>query len=523
MPDAKTNQDASKEKGANVEKKKLVKAKKSLYSKSTKTLQPIFRAFKIFEFIFVVLVVFIVVRGGILAQLEEKAKAKKNKIYYKSFNKYFRGTVVKIKRRLPERKGGLRYACYRLKLIESNSRYYNPSKPKSEYFCVIDFPYAEVMARDYGDVKIGDTCFFNGTTDCLWTKVGNKKWRGQRPNIGRYAFLNSPYSTINKYDSLQLVWRRNFYPRKQRVSMEQLNYYWKLKCSKKRINKKMPDISKQFFYTYSNWEKYIEPVILARREQPYFYMIQVDEYQMPLDLDSLVKRYNGESLIWIKHRDKHKYFLNRQILTHKDAKKYLKFAKKKFDSDLSSKLEIRRLKNHASVNWFNSEVDEKAIRELPNVQVIPKPKSFVEYAWIILIFFTFLDAWAHQIMFSTELSKDKKFARGYHQYVIGLVVFCNIWLGMLGLGLTMGWVNSIVEFMYVKNNPIVIVSNVYLIMLVFGISRWIFMGGGAKIITRLHKKTVVIFDPLNTEDGIILIWSVYVVFAIIFVFSRLFF
>ncbi len=488
-----------------------------------KTLQPLFRVYKILEFIFVIFVIFIVVRGGILAQIEKTTQDKKNRVYYKSFNKYFRGTVEKIKRREPEEKGGLRDACYRLKLIESNSRYYHPTKQRSEFFCVIDFPYAEVMAKDFGDVQVGDTCFFNGTTDCLWTKVKNKKWRGQKPKIGRYAFLDAPYSTINKYDSLQLVWRRNFYPKRQAATPNQIDYYWKLKCRNHKYYKKQADTLDLFFYNYSKWQEQIEPVILARRAEPYFYMIQVDEYKIPLDLDSLIKRYNGESLIWIKHKDKHKYFLNRQILKYQDAKNYLKYARKKYNISPYEKVEIRRLKNHASVNWFNEEVDEVAIKKLPDVQVIPKQESFVEHAWIIFIFFTFINYFMHQVLFKKELKKDKAFARSYAKYTMGLLLFFNIWLLLIGLGLITGWVKSIVDFMYVTNSPIIIISNIYLIMLMFGISRWIFTGGGAKLLTTLHKKTVIIFNPLNTEDGILLIWSVYVIFGIIFVFARLFF
>ncbi len=485
-------------------------------------LRPLFRIIKILELLFVLFVVFIIVRGGILAQIEEKNKAKKSKIYYTAFNKFFKGTVVKIKRRPPKKKGKLRDACYRLKLIESSSRYYNPSKEKSEYFCVIDFPYAEVMAKDFGDVQIGDTCYFNGITDCLWTKVGNKRWRGQRPEISKYAFLNKPYTTINQYDSTQLMWRRYVYPKMEHAGISQMNYYWELDCKKRLFNKDEVNYN-QFFYNYSTWKRDVEPEILARRLQPHFYMIQVDEYKLPLDLDSLTQRYKGESILWIKHKHKYKYFINRQILRYKDAKKYLGLVKRKFQQAPDEKFEIRKIKNRASVTWFDNELDEIAIGLEPDVQVIPKPKSFVEYAWIIFVVFIFINVFIQHKLVSTEIKTNPAFAKGFKQYAFGLLFFFNLWLGMIGMGLTTGWVDSIFDFMYVKNNPIIILSNVYLIFLLFSVSRWIFVGGGAKILTTLHKKSANIFNPLNTEDGVVLIWFTYVMFGIVFIFARLLF
>ncbi len=485
-------------------------------------LRPLFRIIKILELIFVLFVVFVVVRGGILAQIEKKNKAKKNKVYYTHFNKYFRGTIVKIKRRPPKKKGKLRDACYRLKLIESSSRYYNPSKEKSEYFCVIDFPYAEVMAKDFGDVQIGDTCYFNGTTDCLWTKVANKKWRGQRPEIGKYAFLNKPYTAINQYDSIQLMWRKYLYPKKEHADISQVNYYWNLNCRKRQFNKEGINYN-SFFYNYSTWKRDVEPEILARRKQPHFYMIQVDEYKIPLDLDSLIKRYNGESILWIKHKHKYKYFINRQILEYKDAQKYLKLVKKKFKIRANEKFEIRKLQNRTSVNWFDNELDEIAAELEPDVQVIPKPKSFVEYAWIIFVIFILINVFIQHKLVNLEIKTNPVFAKGFKQYAFGLLFFFNIWLVMIGVGLTAGWVDSIFDFMYVKNNPIIILSNVYLILLLFAVTRWIFIGDGKKIIATLHQKSANIFNPLNTEDGVVLIWFVYVTFGVVFIFARLLF
>lgn len=486
------------------------------------SLSRFFRTIKILGGLFVFFIIFVIVRGGILAQIHENTKAKKTKVYYTAFNKFFKGTVIKIKRRTPIKKGGLRDACYRLHLIESSSRYYRPSHKNSEYFCVIDFPYAEVMAKDFGDVQIGDTCYFNGTTDCLWTKVANKKWRVQRPEIGRYAFLNKPYTAIPQYDSIQLMWRKYFYPKMEASGISQMNYYWQYKCNKKTYNENVVNYN-QFFYNFSTWESTVQPLIIARRKQPHFYMIKVAEYIVPLDLDSLMQRYGGESIIWIKDRKKHKYFINRQILRLSDAKKYLKFIKKKFATTPQENLEIRKIKNKDSINWFDNEIDEVAMQLEPDVQVISKSDSLLNYVWILFIIFTFINVLVQRILVADELKTNPDFAKGFKQYVLGLLFFFNVWLVLIGIGLSTGWVNSIFDFMYVRYNPMIIISNVYLIIVLFSISRWIFVRNGAKILAKLRHYPSGLFSPIHTEDGIILLWGIYVLFGIVFIFARLFF
>ncbi len=376
------------------------------------SLSNFFRVIKILGGLFVLFVIFVVVRGGILTQIHESEKNERNRAYYQSFNKYFKGIVVKIKRREPKKEGKLRTACYRLQLIESTSRYYRPARKNSQYFCVIDFPYAEVIAKDFGDVQIGDTCYFNGTTDCLWTKIANKKWRGQRPEIGQYAFLNKPYTTIPQYDSLQLVWRKSYYPKKENTRVSQMNYYWRLNCNKKMYNKDEVSYD-HFFYNYSKWKSDVEPFISARKNQAHFYMIQVADYIIPLNLDSLMERFNGESIIWIKDKKRNRYFLNMQLLRLSEAKKYLEIIKKRFNLTDDDKLEIRKVKSRVSVNWFDTDLDEIAINLEPDVQVIPAPISFIDYSWLIIILFTFINVLMNRIMLDKDLKEDKIFAKGF--------------------------------------------------------------------------------------------------------------
>lgn len=142
---------------------------------------------------------------------------------------------------------------------------------------------------------------------------------------------------------------------------------------------------------------------------------------------------------------------------------------------------------------------------------------------MIFILFTFINAASQWNLVKDQLKKDAEFAKGFRHYVVGLLFFFNIWLVIVGIGIETGWVDSIFDFMFVKRNAIVIIANVYLILLLFTISRWIFAGSGAKILSRLRNYSSGIFSPVHTEDGIRLLWSVYLFLGLIFIFARLFF
>jgi len=482
-----------------------------------------FKTIKIIGGLFTLFVIFVIIRGGILAQIHESKKEVKNEIYFESFNKYFKGVVVKIKRRPPKEAGGIRPVCYKIRLIESTSRYYRPSKRTSEFFCVIDFPYAEVMTKDYGDAQIGDSCFFNGSSDCFGIKIGNQKWRRQPTEIGNYPFLKKPYTSIARYDSAQLVNRKNFYPRKQSATIDQINFYWQNNCKKDIFQENIINYN-MIFYNYETWLKESYPRALKKQMQPYFYMIQVAEYIDPLDMDTLIRKFKGEPVIWVKNKGLNKYFINKKIQTLKKAEEYLRFLKDTSNLDESNMAVIKKIKRKPDKKPFYQELnDESLAEEEADIQTIPYQVSILRFTWLIFIFFTFINVLSQWTLAGDTLKKDKEFAKGFRHYVIGLLFFFNIWLVIIGIGIETGWVDSIFDFMYVKRNPIVIAANVYLILLLFTISRWVFVGDGAKILARLRQYPSGIFSPVHTEDGIRLLWSIYVFLGLIFIFARLFF
>jgi hypothetical protein len=94
----------------------------------------IYKTIKLIGGIFVLFVIFVIIRGGILAQIHEKKKKARQETFFEEFDKYFKGVIVKIKRRPSDKPKGLREVCYELRLIESTQLYYRPNKRTGFYF-----------------------------------------------------------------------------------------------------------------------------------------------------------------------------------------------------------------------------------------------------------------------------------------------------------------------------------------------------------------------------------------------------
>jgi hypothetical protein len=490
-----------------------------------------FKTVKIIGGVIILFVIFVIIRGGILAQIHQKEKKARQETFFEEFDKYFKGVIVKIKRRPPKEKKGIREVCYELRLIESTHLYYRPNNRTGFYFCAIDFPVAEVMCKDFGDVYIGDTVFYNGQSDCLGVKVQNRMWRLFRPEIDDYQLLKKPHTRIERYDSLQLEARKKFYPRKEIADIEQINYYWQHRCKKNTSGQQFENYNLGF-HNYHSWRIHNRPEVLKKKTQNFFFMIQVAEYFEPLDMAELNEKYNGKPIVWVKENNLHKYFINQKIKSLEDAEDTLDMLIERYGLKLDDMPVIKKLKKKKpetikilveKKKENRTKYEEKYKTNTKGVLEIPYERSFLRYSWMVFILFTFINVVSQWNLVKTSLKKDKEFAKGFRHYVIGLLFFFNIWLVIVGIGIETGWVDSIFDFMFVKRSPIVIAANVYLIILLFTISRWIFVGNGAKILARLRQYPSGIFSPVHTEDGIRLLWTVYLFLGLIFIFARLFF
>lgn len=488
-----------------------------------------FKTLKLIASVFIIFTLFVIIRGGILEHIHLKEKPKLQKTFYKDFNKFFKGVIIKIKRRPPKRPGGVQTACYKLRLIESSTRYFSPGSNLNATFCLIDFPYAEVMSRDLNDVQLGDTCYYNGITDCFAIKVANQKWRVQKPDIDIHDFLLPPYSSMPKYDSIALTIRKIFYPRIEQGEIDQINYYWQKSCKNEKPSESLPTYNLTF-YNYDTWLKENNPVIMKRRLQRYYYMIQIAEYKQPLDMRKLNAKFIDEPIIWIysNKSKKNKYYLNRRLYSKADALNYLVHIKSRFNLTSEDMAVIKKIKLKQELDEDGNPIgykspSEKMDENTPDIQLIPKPKSIYRYAWIVFIAFTFINVLSHQSFAAAKLKKDKVFAKGFKQYAFGLLVFFNIWLILIGVGLATGLVDNVFAYVYEKGNPLIIASNIYLIMILFAFTRWVFVGNGAETLAELREYPDSFFTQVQSADGIRLIWGVIVFMGFFFVFARMFF
>ncbi|NJO87918.1 MAG: hypothetical protein HC831_02365 [Chloroflexia bacterium] len=99
----------------------------------------IYKTIKLIGGIFILFVIFVIIRGGILAQIHEQKKKAKQETFFEEFNKYFKGVIVKIKRRPPKDADEPMDVCYELRLIESTQLYYRPNKRTGFYFVLLIF------------------------------------------------------------------------------------------------------------------------------------------------------------------------------------------------------------------------------------------------------------------------------------------------------------------------------------------------------------------------------------------------
>ncbi len=132
-----------------------------------------------------------------------------NDLYFSSFNESFKGTIVHGKTFYMQNAGQEWLSVLKIKLFQSSINYYDIRNSSDDYYCVIDYPYAEVfISKEFDDmIKIGDSCEFNGHTDQFCIKSTNpdypelKCWKPEimNSNVRKIGKL----FTIPKYSELE--------------------------------------------------------------------------------------------------------------------------------------------------------------------------------------------------------------------------------------------------------------------------------------------------------------------------------
>ncbi|MCP4181582.1 MAG: hypothetical protein GY756_27780, partial [bacterium] len=100
----------------------------------------------------------------------EKELNEVNNVYYSKFNETFLGIIISIQDERRQFKGGPHLAMLKLKLLHTTVKNYDIRDSTMNYFCVINYPYAEVFCHTgvSRNIELGDTCYYNGKNDTLW-------------------------------------------------------------------------------------------------------------------------------------------------------------------------------------------------------------------------------------------------------------------------------------------------------------------------------------------------------------------
>jgi hypothetical protein len=123
-----------------------------------------------------------------------------NAEYFNNFNESFKGVIIDKKNTM-QSVGENKLCLLKIKLSESSVKYYDPRDSLRLYFCVMNYPYAEVFIHEYyyHQIDIGDSCLFNGKTDkyCIGFKNQNEIfWDCEKPNINRNIYFFEELHTI---------------------------------------------------------------------------------------------------------------------------------------------------------------------------------------------------------------------------------------------------------------------------------------------------------------------------------------
>jgi hypothetical protein len=259
--------------------------------------------FKTILILMMIVVAFII--GGMLAGIDyeprkRQERDKVNREYFDNFNENFQGVIVDIKVPKEKLKGGLKQCLIKVKLDYSTTKHYDPRDSLKHFYCVIDYPFAEII-EEYGGgfISIGDSLTFDGIKDTCYIKVNS--WAELKPNIiDNNIQLLKPLYTIPKYTPKQLKKQIITYPK----PLELPNDYYMLLFA--RFNKK---VSLESYKIYQ--KKYFE-----KREGLYYIFLsnrRYGSYQEAIQ----AKQEGGFADVMISKFDKH----NKLIKVFKKEKK----------------------------------------------------------------------------------------------------------------------------------------------------------------------------------------------------------
>lgn len=269
---------------------------------------PVFRELKVAAIAVSVIIGFSVIyiyTGHKAAPIRKERKIKQNKKYFDGFNESFQGVIIDIKVPKEKLRGGVKLSLLKVKLNYSTIRHYDPRDSLKHYYCLIDYPYAEIVkAYGLGYISIGDSLYYDGIYDTCYIKLNS--WGAYKPDIrDNNIQLIKPFWTIPKYSKRQLKERKKNYPQPLDIPNDYYMLLYMKTSSMKKLKSYFEKLEEESsgFKTVALMNKYIE-----RRGRAYYLFYNDKRYRKYNDAVKAWKTAEFKELYIVKF-DKHNKFI----------------------------------------------------------------------------------------------------------------------------------------------------------------------------------------------------------------------
>lgn len=251
---------------------------------------------------------YFILKSPSIVEKQNKRDARIIKNFKNKFNEHFTGTIVSVNMPKNQPKS-YKQTLIKVKLKNTTIYHYDTREQSLSYiFCVIDYPFAEVLITEQFNARVGEEFIYDGVDDVY--HIGNNDiWYEADPDIINYNNrYMSQFFTIPKYNIGELEQRKKTYPKYKDVKG---NYYYML-ILKKSGNKNKIDRYRQKLSINKNKL----PFYLEKRKDIYYLFLTEKRFG---HFSDAVKKWKelGYNESYIAKFDKHNNFINLMKKTKK--------------------------------------------------------------------------------------------------------------------------------------------------------------------------------------------------------------
>ena len=258
-----------------------------------------------------------------------ETKNKKDNInikYFSNFNESFKGVIISIdtvskheQRRLPK------LMLVKIELSYTSCMHYSPEDTTNKYFCLIDYPYAELIIKKSSNIVIGDSLVYRGIKDRIYIKHGESWCKYEPPSVTHSNIeIFKSAMTIPKYSEKKFEERQN-----KNSDLEAEN-------KKATYTSKENVIENKLYVQKTNVNKHIIE----------YYMIQIGAYSKPVSIETLKMKYKEEVIIMHKENKMYKYFINKKFSELNIVKKYINVLIQKYNIKEQERPFLKKINNN---------------------------------------------------------------------------------------------------------------------------------------------------------------------------------